>query len=277
MLPIALALALAATPPPDLDPLAPPEDEELESPPPRPDPAHRSVYRTSLAVDLPVIAGALAGALVPNQFPTRLIRPSCPCSADQVNPLDRFAIRMDSKAAGVVSDWTVGLSVVVPAAADALRLGLGPALRDDLVILTETIAVNSALVTGVKFAVQRPLPLTYAGRDGLAVQAQGYRSFYSGHTSTAVAALTAASWTIQMRDGPQAWPWIVTAAAGASVAVERVAAGRHFPTDVLVGGAVGFGVGTLVPLLHARVLPWKMPASLSILPARDGLAVAARF
>jgi membrane-associated phospholipid phosphatase len=221
---------------------------------------------------------ALAGAIVPNQFPTRLIRTRCPCDAASVNAFDRVAIGMDSKSAGLVSDATVALSVAVPAIADAIRLGPTAALRDDLVVLAETVALNSALVTGVKYLVQRPLPLTYAGKDGLARQAQGYRSFYSGHTSTAVAALTAAAWTLQLRDGPQAWPWIVTGLAGASVAAERILAGRHFPTDVLVGGAAGFGVGTLVPLAHARWSPFRS-APVSVLPAASGrgLAIAGRF
>jgi membrane-associated phospholipid phosphatase len=36
------------------------------------------------------------------------------------------------------------------------------------------------------------------------------------------------------------------------VAAERVAAGRHFYTDVAVGALAGAVVGTLVPLAHRR-------------------------
>jgi membrane-associated phospholipid phosphatase len=275
MIALALSLALAAGPSSPLPPDALPSPEPPD--PGGPIPGPPSVYRVGRA-DLAVTGLAIAGAILPNQFPTQLIRTRCPCSAGGVNAFDRIAIGMDSRSAGVVSDWTVALSVSVPAIADAVRLGPSAALRDDLVVFTETVALNSALVTGVKYLVQRPLPLTYAGRDGLPRQAQGYRSFYSGHTSTAVSALTAAAWTLQLRDGPQAWPWIVTGLAGASVATERVLAGRHFPTDVLVGAAAGFAVGTLVPLAHARGSPFRA-APVSIVPATSGrgLAIAGRF
>ncbi len=243
-----LSLALAAAP--DLSPTVPLVDDA--PPPAELDP---SVYRVG-KLDYAVTGLALAGAIVPNQFPTRLIHDTCAapgsCPAASVNPLDRFAIGLHSAAAGMTSDATVALSVAVPAIADGLRLGFSPALKEDLTILTETLAVNAALVTGVKFLVQRPLPVTYARRGDLPDQAQGYRSFYSGHTSTAVAALTASAWTLRFRDGPSAWPWLVTGAVGASVATERVLAGRHFPTDVLVGAAAGFAVGTAIPWLHVR-------------------------
>ena len=34
------------------------------------------------------------------------------------------------------------------------------------------------------------------------------------------------------------------------VAAERIRAGKHFPTDVLTGAAVGAAVGSLLPHLH---------------------------
>jgi membrane-associated phospholipid phosphatase len=267
--------ALTAAPDLSAPPLSDPEPAASE-------PARdASVYRVG-NLDLGVTALAIAGAIAPNQFPTRLIHTSCAapgsCAPGSVNGFDRFAVDLHSKPAGLLSDATVALSVAVPAIADGFRLGLGPALREDLTILTETIAVNAALVTGVKYLVQRPLPVTYARRDGLPEQAQGYRSFYSGHTSTAVAALTASAWTLHFRDGPQAWPWIVTGVVGASVAAERVLAGRHFPSDVLVGAAAGFAVGTAIPWLHAR-RPWgkRGVTDVGVVPAGRGLALALRW
>lgn len=273
-----LALALSA-PPPTPPPL--PADDELEAPAVERDP---SVYRVG-KLDYGVTVFAIAGAIAPNQFPTRLIRESCAapgsCPSSSVNGFDRFAIDLHSTAAAVTSDLTVAASVAVPAVADAFRLGLGPTYREDATILAEAVAVNAALVTGVKYVVQRPLPLTYARRDGLATEAQGYRSFYSGHTSTAVAALTASAWTLQFRYGPQAWPWIVDGAVGAAVATERVLAGRHFPTDVLVGAAAGFTVGTAIPWLHvrptARRRGFGLVSDLHVVPQGRGLALAGRW
>jgi membrane-associated phospholipid phosphatase len=279
MLVVLLPVLLAA--PPDLSPVpslstAPPEPSYAPAEQSERDP---SVYRVG-KLDLGITALAAAAAIVPNQFPTQLIRTSCAapgsCPESSVNPFDRFAIDLHSTAAGVTSDVTVALSVAVPALADTLRLGLGPALGEDLTILTETVAVNAALVTGVKYLVQRPLPVTYDRLYGLPSQAQGYRSFYSGHTSTAVAALTASAWTLHFRDGPQSWPWVVTGLVGVSVGTERVLAGRHFPSDVLVGAAAGFGVGTLIPWLHVRPASQRSAtvSDLRLVPAQNGVGLA---
>jgi membrane-associated phospholipid phosphatase len=272
---LALGLAAAATPPP-----AEPSDLALAPEDSLHDAYDPSVYHVG-ALDLAITTFATAAAIAPNRIPTRLIHESCAapgsCPASSVNGFDRFAVDLHSRAADVTSDVTAGLALVVPVIADGLRLGPGQAFREDLTVLAETVAVNAALVTGVKYAVQRPLPVTYARRDGLPEQAQGYRSFYSGHTSTVVSALTAASWTLHFRDGPQAWPWLVTGLVGASVATERVLAGRHFPTDVLVGAAAGFAVGTAVPWLHVRRRRTGGLQDLALAPAGRGLALAARW
>jgi membrane-associated phospholipid phosphatase len=232
----------------------------------------RNLYALHPRVDVPLTLAALSVSGVPYAFP-RLITPRCPCDRAEVNRFDRFAIGHHSEAAATASDVTVALAMVVPPLADALRLGLGPALRDDVGVFVETLAVNGALVVAAKYAAQRPLPLTYEGRPYYVESARGYRSFYSGHTSTIAAALTAGAWTIRRRDGERVWPWIVASLATASVAVERVAGGRHFPTDVAVGAAAGFAVGTVVPWLHLR--RGGLPVALA--PARGGLALAGRF
>ena len=36
------------------------------------------------------------------------------------------------------------------------------------------------------------------------------------------------------------------------ISYERVRAGQHFPTDVIMGALVGAGIGVLVPHLHRR-------------------------
>jgi membrane-associated phospholipid phosphatase len=43
------------------------------------------------------------------------------------------------------------------------------------------------------------------------------------------------------------------------VGVSRVASGAHFPSDVLVGAAIGAGIGLALPAVHdsgARVVPY---------------------
>ncbi|MDB4986000.1 MAG: phosphoesterase PA-phosphatase related [Myxococcaceae bacterium] len=212
----------------------------------------RSVYRVSLAVDLPVTAASGLAVLIPYALSQRLIRQRCPCDPGEVDRFDRRAIGNTSRAANLLSDVTVGLGIAVPAVLDALALGLSRPLFEDALVFTETLALNGALVTAAKYSVQRPLPRTYAGDRVLTHKPGGYRSFYSGHTSMIFSALSATAMTLRLRYGERYWPWLGTLLIGASVAVERVADGRHFPTDVMLGAAMGTLVGIAVPWLHAR-------------------------
>jgi membrane-associated phospholipid phosphatase len=240
-------------------------------PPPAGGAPGRDLYVLHPAVDVPATLAALAISGVPYVLP-HLITPRCPCDPAEVNRLDRFAIGHHSDGAALASDVTAGLAMVVPPIADALRLGLGTTLRDDVGVFVETLSVNGALVVIAKYATQRPLPLTYEGRRYVD-SARGYRSFYSGHTSTIAAALTATAWTIRRRDGERVWPWITAGALTAAVAVERVAGGRHFPTDVAAGAVAGFAVGTAVPWLHLR----RGGLPVTLVPWRGGAAIAGRF
>ena len=59
-------------------------------------------------------------------------------------------------------------------------------------------------------------------------------------------------------------------AGGATTGLFRILAGKHFPTDVLVGAVAGTAVGITVPLLHRR-----REVSLAIAPG--GVSVLGTF
>ncbi len=231
------------------------------------------VYDVRPEVDLPVTAAGfgLAGLLYSQ---SGLLPHRCPCDSAELNGLDRPYWDRSSDPAARASDVTVAVALSAPLAADTLLLGLGPALGTDVLVYAETLAVDTALYAGVKYVLPRPLPRTYQGDPGLLESDAGYRSFYSGHASTVVSALTAAAWTARWRYGEQVWPWVLAGVGGVSVSAEQVLAGRHFVTDGLVGIAVGFAVGTAVPWLHRA--PGDAPVSIAPLsPA--GLAIRGRF
>ena len=81
-------------------------------------------------------------------------------------------------------------------------------------------------------------------------------SFFSGHASTTGAISATATYLAFMRSGPRrARPWItlgVGTLLTAFVSYERVRAGEHFPTDVIMGSLAGAGIGVLVPHFHRR-------------------------
>ena len=235
--------------------------------------AAESVYDVRPAVDVPITVAGFALASLP-YFLEDVLPHRCPCDPAELNRLDRTWWDRHSDAAGRASDVTLAVAVAAPPVVDALRLGFGPALGADVLVYAETLAVNSALVVGAKYAFARPLPRTYQGDPSLVNSDAGYRSFYSGHASTVTAALTAAAWTARWRYGEQGWPWVVVGLGAASVSVERVLAGRHFATDVIVGTVMGFAVGTAVPWLHRKASDSAVTVS-PLAPA--GLTISGRF
>lgn len=241
MAPLFWLLLALSNPPPAAVPTS-------EAPPAR-DP---DLYELHLAVDIPVTVVAGSAALVRVLFEDQLARKSCPCDPSSVNALDRLAIGNHSAAASIAANVTVyGVMAALPLA-DLLDLGWGRTWGEDLMVYAETIAVDTALQNGVNFAVARPRPRTYAGDPQFLDSGEGYVSFYAGHVSTAFATLSMAAFTIRHRYGEQVWPWIAASVLASSVAVERVASGHHFPTDVAAAAVAGTAIGITVPWLHLR-------------------------
>src|SRR5215467_2862616 len=121
-----------------------------------------AIYDVNLAVDGGVILASMAAVVIPYSLSSRLIEPTCPCSPSSVNSFDRGVIGNVSDTADVISTVTVGLAIVAPPVADWLALGTSRTLLDDLIVFTESLTVNGALNTGVKYAVQRPIPRAYS-------------------------------------------------------------------------------------------------------------------
>lgn len=200
---------------------------------------------------------------------------TCPCDPSGLNWLDRRAVGNHSATAGTVADVTVGLALGVPPLLDLLDVGASKALVEDVTVMSETVMVAILFQQVANIGVQRPRPLTYAGDPKFVNTDEGYLSFYAGHVSTGVAAVTAAAYTMRLRHGEHVWPWLVTAAVGGSLAIERVASGHHFPSDTLVGLATGLSIGLAVPWLHARTPGIHL--GLSPGPGDGGLALAGTF
>ncbi|MDI6807863.1 MAG: phosphatase PAP2 family protein [Candidatus Eisenbacteria bacterium] len=94
-----------------------------------------------------------------------------------------------------------------------------------------SLALTGPVVSGLKYAVGRERPYEKTSRAN--------SSFPSGHA----AAVFAVSSVIASEYPRLKIPAYVVAGA---VAFSRVYLGRHYPSDVIVGSAVGYGIGKLV-------------------------------
>lgn len=160
--------------------------------------------------------------------------PACaPCDPADVPGFDRWIIRPEMAA------WSVGSTVTLLALGAATTWSRGfdrQGLRHSAAAL-EAAAWAIALTEVAKALVARYRPVLYTvGAPAAAADLDSRRSLPSSHTAAGFAIAT--SYWLDGADHPLAARLtVLTAAAG--VAVMRVAAARHFPSDVLAGAALG--------------------------------------
>ena len=195
----------------------------------------------------------------------------CPCLRTDVPAFDRVAIGRHDVRGAAVSDWLQYSSIV---ASPLLTFGTDPGNRRDGVV-AGLVAIEAMSLAGsttqlLKSAVHRPRPPGY--EEGVSPP-YDYHSLPSGHATGAFAAAASATTIFALRHPhSRATPWIAAAGflvAGTTAAL-RVEAGRHFPSDVLAGAAIGTAAGIGVPLAHAN-----LPATIAF--THDGVMVRVRF
>lgn len=220
-------------------------------------------FRLRLELDLPIvlIAGGVSSSFF---FLPELRGVDCApnCDRARINRLDRSSAGNDDPHWGTVGDIATAATLTAPVLVVLLDEGIKDGLNDDLVIAEAALIASAAQIT-TSFAVARPRPRVYseaASADDRS-DANAARSFFSGHVANTMAASVATLRTFQrLRKPALGWTMFGVGLAGTGlVGVSRVASGAHFPSDVLVGAAVGAGIGLVLPAVHAsgaRVLPY---------------------
>lgn len=217
-------------------------------------------YRLDRRLD--VVLGASGAALVAGGFVIQ--RNVDTLTADDiadldpldVNAFDRGATRQWDPTSSSISDALV-LGVL---AAPAALMITAPGSREPLtlgVMYAEVLLLGNGVTGMIKGAAKRPRPYVYNADPAIALERKQSKSartsFPSGHTTNAFAAAVFLS-TVYGRLHPDSparpWIWAGSLTAATAVGVLRYEAGKHFPTDVLTGAAIGVAVGWLVPKLH---------------------------
>jgi membrane-associated phospholipid phosphatase len=175
----------------------------------------------------------------------------------QAEGWDRVALNRWNEVAGQRSDYalfaafgTAGLTALAHTQADR-RFG-------DAVVLGsmwfQTNLSTLMLTDAVKNSVRRNRPFVYNERAPLdaRMEVDARKSFFSGHASlTACNTFFAAKVWSDMHPDSRWTPvvWSAAALVPAYVAWQRVEAGKHYPSDVVVGAVVGAAVGYLIPTI----------------------------
>lgn len=175
-------------------------------------------------------------------------------SLSRVPAFDRIATRHYSPPAQRASDWTLRSAALLP-----LVLLADPQIRDHAgrvgILLGEVFLADVALTNLTKVTANRIRPFVYNAAAPMSekVKVDARRSFFSGHSSVA-AAMCVASATIWTDYHPDSrWKpavWAGALALPLATGFLRIKGGKHFPTDVLTGLAVGAATGYLIPKFH---------------------------
>jgi membrane-associated phospholipid phosphatase len=241
--------------------------------------------RYDLAVDLPATVGGGALWVTSELLKGEIAARACRwCAVDGLDASVRTALRWSNPAAADTTSSVLAFGVV-PAAAVGLDLvaawreGRASQVGVDSLVVAEATVVASDLDQLTKFLVARERPFVHAlpqsSKGGTAQPSDNDLSFFSGHTTEAFAVAAAAGTVATMRRyrlAPLVWAsgMVLAAATG----YLRIAADKHYLTDVLVGAAVGSGVGVSLPLLaHAPaascpavvVRPYASPSGIGVM------------
>lgn len=174
----------------------------------------------------------------------------------QINSFDRGAVSNNSELARDISDIFLYGGNALP-----FTLFMGKRVRADKwrmpLMWIEGHLINAGLTGFIKNTARRPRPYVFNPDTELTERQSSHArsSFLSGHTSvTSYNAFFTAQTYAQYYPNSKAkvWVWAGAAIIPAVTGYLRVKGGRHYPSDVIAGYALGAIVGILIPKIHLR-------------------------
>lgn len=187
---------------------------------------------------------------------------SSPTAANTLSNVMQFAIPVGVLGFGVIQGYLLD----DPAAG-----------WSSVLLITEATSLAMLVNVIVKYSVGRARPYVWQGNPDLypASVSDANVSFFGGHTTFVFAVVVSGSTLFFMQGMPGA-PWVlgVGLAAASFTAYLRMAAGKHYLTDTLVGAGVGSLIGWAVPYLFHRPGRKGPPQAGDLLPAPGGIAIA---
>ena len=239
--------------------------------------------RTDIAIG--AIGTAAAGVAIGLSFTVDDVKESEINSLDRnsINAIDRTAIGNWSEGSSTASHVTLGISTALPVGV-LISQAIDRRWKNTLtlfVMYAEAMAMNIVINTIFKAALQRKRPYLYDENISLETklaESDSNESFYSAHASMSFCAAVFAVKIFSDIHPESEWRytvWPTALALASTTGFLRYTAGKHFPTDIVIGAAVGGLVGYVVPLLHT-----KHGLVISLYPIRrdyTGLGASIRF
>ena len=218
----------------------------------------QETYELHWKKELPYIGVGIGtiviGEFVLNNSPFLIAEELGTFNPSDVNSFDRFSTDKFSHNADQLSDVFVYSSHAVPyllLAGKKSRKQFGKIMA----MYGEAASINIGITLMTKNITRRPRPYSYndAVSNEFKLSNKAKTSFISGHTSmTALNTFFVAKVYSDLYPDSDWKPvvWTLAATIPAATGLLRVEAGKHFPTDVIAGYAVGATIGILIPQLH---------------------------
>ncbi len=180
------------------------------------------------------VFGAISVGLIPTIFGINDGLPSCaPCDPATLPGVDRWAVSTERTEWDTVSDVAI-LALAGGTWYELSTLSNGNA---NVAASVEATAWTYGVTELAKAVFNRNRPVLYS-EDAMEAResVNSHRSMYSGHTAVSFALGTSYFLSMSQKDGlGRTWPLI----SAATIAALRLAAAKHFPTDIVVGAVLG--------------------------------------
>ncbi len=232
-----------------------------------------SPFGLSLKTDVPLLALGMGTSLAGNVLYAGMEARSELTDKDRLLPWDRPFAGNRNRIADRASDW-MSLALLLPFAWEGYNWKTGKSDAGEAATFLVTAVEIGFLQNGLNLLVRSarlwPRPELYSSGADLS-RGEAWGSFYSGHASAAFAlAVFSGMWFDAKNPGSSLSPvvWGVSLTSAALVGGLRIWAGKHYPSDVLAGAAIGSLSSFAVLRLHR-----SSNVSLAALPGYLGIAV----
>lgn len=222
--------------------------------------SQENVYNLSWKKDLVIVGAGVGLQVLGDILKTNVEAPTLveinALDPNSINRLDRDAISNNSTNAKKISDIILYSSLSLPVIAYVIPKCRFEGMAVGLMAV-ETILITNGITNISKGLSKRYRPFNYDPAVSIERKLEGEArlSFFSGHTSvtTAMSFLMATIITdVHPNIKNKYLIWSTAAIIPATIGFLRYEAGRHFPTDIIAGYALGASIGYLIPRLHKQ-------------------------
>ena len=220
------------------------------------------VYKLKPAIDIPLTAIGCAWTL----YAFSKIYDRDPSTVEKIQSLrtsniprfDRWAADIYSEKAAEVSDMFFYGSMPLP-----LLLMLDKKVRRDAgkvaLLYLEAMSVTGVIYSGSSYLTSRYRPYAYNPEAPMEQRLRGgaKNSFFAGHVALVGTStfFMAKIFSDYHPDSKIKWiPYTIASVATGATAYLRHRGGRHFPSDIIIGTALGPLTGILIPHFHKNKL-----------------------